>query len=666
MSSEEKKILCSVCNTENDDTSNFCKWCGKKIKPLIQNKDLLLVCPRCQKPVKGDATFCSYCRFNISQFLQTEQEKETVLSSSGIQTDNENREKEISSSEEKSETDLLISSLKDMYGLKFNELKILLSTQKYLYDKSDIAIAVIDEKTGQIISVNEGFLEFSELSEIELKQIDFISLLKRLNSKNSYCEMPSTPGKPEGYIYNKYSEKFLVRYRKSREPFDNNSLIVLIERPLKEEEYFLRLDGFVSKNLYLVSKIAAEINSTLHLDIILNNTLKRVMDATKSDTGLIMFLNDAGELLPVASQGISNMLVNYLKKNPVRADKGSRGKALRMGKTVEGRLRQDDSNSDMTETLVAKENLVSMVTVPLKHKEEVTGIIVLGKRKEEEYSTEEKSLLDAICDHIVIAIKNATLYEKLQENLKTLQEKNKKLKELEIKKEKLTYMIVHDLKGHLQGIMSYSEFLYKNSGIKNETFQKMFQNIFLSSLDISEMTMNMLEIAKMEERKIKINYFPIGIREILEELLNKMSIKIQNKNIEVITSLPEKFPPLKADKYLLSRVLMNILDNGIKNSKSSSKIKIEIINNEKDFVFCIIDEGPGVPPEYREKIFEHFFSLNSEESQISTSTGIGLSFCKMAVEAHGGRIWVEENIPSGSKFYFTLPLNQLNAHVTTH
>ena len=657
MSLEEKKILCSVCNTKNESTSKFCKCCGKKIEPFIQNKDLLLICPRCQKSVKRDTRFCSFCRFNISQFLQTEDEKETGLSISEIPGAEENREKEISFSKENSETDLLISSLKDIYGLKFNELKILLSTQKYLYDKSDMAIAVIDEETGQIISVNEGFLEFSELSERELKQIDFISLLKSLNSKNSYCEMPSTMEKPEGYIYNKYSEKFLVRFRKSREPFDNNSLIVLIEKPLKEEEYFLRLDGFISKNFYLVSKIAAEINSTLHLDIILNNTLKRVMAATKSDTGLIMFLNDAGELLPVASQGISDMLVHYLKKNPVRADKGSRGKALRMGKTVEARLKKDDSNSDMTETLVIRENLFSMVTVPLKHKEEVTGIIVLGKRKEEDYSIEEKALLDAICDHIVIAIRNATLYEKLEENLKTLEEKNNKLKELEIKKEKLTYMIVHDLKSHLQGIMSYSEFLHDNSGIKDEKFQRMLQNIFLSSQDISKMTMNMLEIAKMEEGNIKINYSLVGVREILEELLNKMRIKIQNKNIEIITSLPGELPPLKADKHLLYRVLMNILDNGIKNSKSSDKIKIEVIKNEKDFVFCIIDEGTGVPPEYREKIFENFFSINVEEPLISTSTGIGLSFCKMAVEAHGGRIWVEENLPYGSKFYFTLPLN---------
>lgn len=656
MPSKEKKVLCSICNTENENTSNFCKWCGKKIKQLIQNKDLLITCPRCQKQVKRSTKFCSYCRFNISQFLQTEDEKETVLSCSEILTDNENREKEISSSEEKSETDLLISSLKDMYGLKFNELKILLSTQKYLYDKSDMAIAVIDEKTGQIISVNEGFLEFSELPEIELKQIDFISFLKKLNSRNSYCEIPSNMEKSEGYIYNKYSEKFLLRYRKSREPFDNNSLIVLIERPLKEEEYFLRLDGFVSKNLYLVSKIAAEINSTLQLDIILNNTLKRVMDATKSDSGLIMFLNDAGELLPVASRGISTMLVNYLKKNPVRADRGSRGKAIMMGKTVERRLKQDDNNSDMTETLVTRENLASMVTVPLKHKEEVTGIIVLGKRKKEEYSMEEKSLLDAICAHIVIAIKNATLYKKLEENLKTLEEKNNKLKDLEIKKEKLTYMIVHDLKNHIQEIMAYSEYLYKNSGIKNEKFQRMFQHIFLSSHNISEMTMNMLEIGKIEEGKIKINYYPVIVGDILKELLNKMSIKIQNKNIEIIMSLPEELPPMKADKHLLSRVLMNILDNGIKNSKPSGKIKIEVIKDEHDFLFCIIDEGKGVPPEYREKIFEDFFSLNTEESLIGTSTGIGLSFCKMAVEAHGGRIWVEENSPSGSKFYFTLPV----------
>ena len=96
----------------------------------------------------------------------------------------------------------------------------------------------------------------------------------------------------------------------------------------------------------------------------------------------------------------------------------------------------------------------------------------------------------------------------------------------------------------------------------------------------------------------------------------------------------------------------------MKYSGSDSKIAIQIKYKKLDqeVLFSFSDEGRGIPQGYKEQIFEPFFTVDIDDSVITTSSGIGLSFCKLAVETHGGKIWVEDNIPRGSEFIFTLPL----------
>ena len=115
-------------------------------------------------------------------------------------------------------------------------------------------------------------------------------------------------------------------------------------------------------------------------------------------------------------------------------------------------------------------------------------------------------------------------------------------------------------------------------------------------------------------------------------------------------------PEIEGDKNILYRVITNLVDNAIKYSNADGKIAVEASygKKENELLFCISDEGPGIPEEYREKIFQSFFTIDRGNNEITNSTGIGLSFCKLAIEAHGGKIWVEENSHGGSRFYFTL------------
>jgi len=124
------------------------------------------------------------------------------------------------------------------------------------------------------------------------------------------------------------------------------------------------------------------------------------------------------------------------------------------------------------------------------------------------------------------------------------------------------------------------------------------------------------------------------------------------------------------DEDLVTRVLVNLLDNAIKFSPQGGAVRVTTdgvsatptfeesseITSQHYISVSVTDTGPGIPEEYREKIFEKFIRIEEQESRRGRGSGLGLTFCKLVVEAHGGRIWVESQMGQGSTFTFTLPV----------
>jgi signal transduction histidine kinase len=123
--------------------------------------------------------------------------------------------------------------------------------------------------------------------------------------------------------------------------------------------------------------------------------------------------------------------------------------------------------------------------------------------------------------------------------------------------------------------------------------------------------------------------------------------------------IPTELPPLWADRDLLARVLQNLLDNAIKFTPSRGEIVVRVDQPDAEsLLFVISDTGLGIPPDQQEHIFDRFARVRREEGE---GAGLGLALCKLAVEAHGGRIWVESEPDQGSTFKFILPLGEEEA-----
>jgi K+-sensing histidine kinase KdpD len=593
-------------------------------------QELLYPCLNCDSLNRRTSKFCRSCGNTI------EKQEQSLPSLPSVS----DKEDKIS----------FFANLRESYHMEIDDLSDFLSYQQYLFETSEKGLAVIHRITGRFIAVNSKFEEITGFSRIKLKEENFISMISGMNKTNKKYDMKNILNNKEFIIFSSIYEKIWVHVIEYSGFFKNNSIIIALE---PRGEVKTQLVHPSTRKLNIIARIAEEINSSLDIEVILNNTLEKVKSVTKADVALVMFIDENKKLTPIASRGISETLVEELRNLVFEPDKGTRARAISLGKTVHADIKEATS---LTGKLIVGEKLLSMATIPLKSKNETIGIMSVGSRRKDNFN-EYQELLDVIGNQVAIAIKNSRLYIQVKEHLNELEEKNKKLKKLEQAKERLTRMIIHDLKSPLTGVMSYAEYLQTSNIIKDPKLTKIYQSIYTSSQDILRMVMNLLEVSKMEEEKLVLKITEVNPKEILQRIKEEMQIKLLKKKIEFMVSIPDNLH-IAADKDLFYRIMTNLIDNAIKYSLNNEKVTVKIIPKKKknNILFCVIDEGKGIPQKFRKKIFKSFFKLDGEECGITTSTGIGLTFCKLAVKSHGGKIWVKENTPQGSKFYFTLPM----------
>jgi len=410
-----------------------------------------------------------------------------------------------------------------------------------------------------------------------------------------------------------------------------------------------------TEKLSLINAITKAVNQSLELESIMNNTLDKALLVTRADAGVMMLIDrESNKLVPMAFKGVSPVLIEEIKQTSPRLETGSHGRAYILGKTVKA---HESSSSPLTDALVLKGSLLSIVNVPLKSEREVVGIMSIGSSRPDAFSDDDMKLLDAIGDQIGVALKNARLYSLVKNQVLELEEKNKRLKELEEMKNSLTQMIVHDLKNPLTGITGYVDLLFLENDTYNEEQLMALNMISVSCKNLMRMILNLLDIGKMEEKELRLQKTEINIAEVIAKISDEFKPLLDVDNKKIITLL-ETAPGFMADRDLLYRVIANLVSNAISHSPRNKNIKIMTCFNEEktEIVFCIEDKGIGIPEEYQKKIFDKFFQTDEKQKSMSSSRGLGLTFCKMAVEAHGGKIWVSSAPGKGSKFYFSMPL----------
>jgi PAS domain S-box-containing protein len=229
-------------------------------------------------------------------------------------------------------------------------------------------------------------------------------------------------------------------------------------------------------------------------------------------------------------------------------------------------------------------------------------------------------------------------------------------RKLEQMRRQLTEMIVHDLRSPLTAILSSLKLLEPPASTPSSPVVSQALSVSRKSCQkMLGLVNSLLDIARLERGEMDLSLAPMDVRGLCEELAGQYTLEANELGVILRWECCGTLPTITVDPEKVSRVLANLLDNALKFTPAGGSIDLQASLEDDSVLITIRDTGPGIPEEYRETIFERFTQVPGIAGR-RRGTGLGLAFAKLAVEAHGGRIWLEDGLEGGSCFRLRLPL----------
>lgn len=232
--------------------------------------------------------------------------------------------------------------------------------------------------------------------------------------------------------------------------------------------------------------------------------------------------------------------------------------------------------------------------------------------------------------------------------------------ELEQMQQDLTAMLMHDLQSPLGNVISSLE-LIRNlvpSNNSDSVLHSMLDIAMRSSNHLQTLIASLLDISRLEAGHPITEREPVNVQRLVDNAYEIEQPNFEKRGVHFVNAVTAGTPLIHVEKNMIGRVLLNLLDNALKQSQEDRQIVIEAQETADPHMLMISvsDQGAGIPEAYRQAIFEKFERINNDS--LSKGLGLGLAFCRMAVEAHGGRIWVDDAPEGGARFHFTVPMAQ--------
>jgi signal transduction histidine kinase len=200
------------------------------------------------------------------------------------------------------------------------------------------------------------------------------------------------------------------------------------------------------------------------------------------------------------------------------------------------------------------------------------------------------------------------------------------------------------------------EIVLTDTGKLDETATSIIEMIKRASQRMKRLVDDLLDIARFEGEKLELQQTLLELGPMLTDALAEQQRTADKRGVALDCHVPPSLPLVLGDRDVLQRVIINLLDNALKFTPRGGQVWLEAREEDEQVKIEVLDTGPGIPLNERERIFEKFTQVQGREGTVRGS-GLGLTFCRMAVETHGGRIWVEDGPGGkGSLFVLTLPL----------
>jgi signal transduction histidine kinase len=225
------------------------------------------------------------------------------------------------------------------------------------------------------------------------------------------------------------------------------------------------------------------------------------------------------------------------------------------------------------------------------------------------------------------------------------------LKKMEAMRDSLVHMIVHDMRSPLSAVTMTLNFLRTSHQFHgDEIIIEMLDSAMGAARRLSDMTHEVLDISRLEAGQMPVKKEMASLVGIIKLSAESMKQLAEKRKITMDTTSSEL---VSCDPEIISRIVCNLLGNALKFTPPDGEIHVSLTSDEKGSTVFVKDNGPGIAPEDQQKVFDKFCQADLRHRGIGS--GLGLAFCKLAVEAHGGKIGVESVLNQGSTFWFTIP-----------
>ena len=253
------------------------------------------------------------------------------------------------------------------------------------------------------------------------------------------------------------------------------------------------------------------------------------------------------------------------------------------------------------------------------------------------------------------SLRDKRAHDREQRYTAELAESYRKLQQLERLRDDLTYMIVHDLRTPLTSLLSGLQTV-PLVGEMNSVQSEMLAIAVDGGETLLSMINDLLDVEKMEQESVPLTRTLLTADQLIERACVQVTLLASSNNLSLVQDISPHLPKFQGDEDKLKRTLVNLIGNAIKFTPSGGTVTVQgACTGDNALLFSVRDTGEGIPPEAFERIFEKFGQVENRQAGRKMSTGLGLTFCKLAVEAHGGRIWVQSAPDGGSIFFFTVP-----------
>ena len=358
--------------------------------------------------------------------------------------------------------------------------------------------------------------------------------------------------------------------------------------------------------------------------------------------------------------GLEEALTTQQTKLPI--ERSVAGRAVKSG-SVQVVHNTDEEPDTVLPRLVGKP-VRSLMAVPLVAGERTLGALSAYSDRPDGFDEEAASLLEAFGAAASTAMYNATLYEEAQRGREAAEREGARLRELEQMKDEFLSTAAHELRTPLTTIRMAAGLAQDQlklhwerpeEGILDARVLDLMGLVMEGSERMHALVNDLLDLTRLEQGRTSLLMEELDMREVVGASAEATRTLFESKSQQLSLHLPEVYCAVKGDKQRLEQVLINLLSNAHKYSPPGSRVAVRAWRAGDECLVSVRDNGPGVPAEERERVFERFYRSSLHRQDRTASTGLGLPIARTVAEMHGGRLWLEGASDGGSVFTLALP-----------